>query len=205
VWFAYQVGRPDRKLGDRIEVRTAPSAALGEVEEMKRSIDVLERKSASLEAAVLESQHLALREGPPSEQGAEEVTEARSGLEMHRDLLVELDVTLQTDQGDPRQRNAVAASFRRELDTATLGRARVLDVECATAFCKATIEEDTSVDGELDTNAIIDATPFLNTEAMFDYERDGSLKRTIVYAAREGQSLPFAREAMAAGPDVGKN
>jgi hypothetical protein len=31
------------------------------------------------------------------------------------------------------------------------------------------------------------------------------LKRTVVYAAREGQALPLAFDALAAGPDVGKN
>ena len=78
---------------------------------------------------------------------------------------------------------------------------QVLEVECATAFCKATLEEDTSRQPELDTATLIDSTPFLKREAMFDYERDGSRKRTIIYAAREGQLLPIARDGAPAAGD----
>jgi hypothetical protein len=40
----------------------------------------------------------------------------------------------------------------------------------------------------------MDAAPSLKTEAMFDYQIEGTRKRTTVYAAREGQLLPISRQ-----------
>jgi len=69
----------------------------------------------------------------------------------------------------------------------------VVDLQCATDFCKAVLEEDISVQPAMNTSDIIDATPFLTREAMFDYENEGTRKRTLVYAALDGRSLPLDR------------
>jgi hypothetical protein len=114
-------------------------------------------------------------------------------MEVHRAELQELEVALVTAPADPRDARTAAKLFEGELSTATSGQARVTEVECAFALCKAVIEEDTSARQELDITALIDNTPFLQQEAMFDYQREGTRKRTIIYAARQGQSLAAAR------------
>jgi hypothetical protein len=169
-----------------------------EIANLKQAIALLERKSSALEQKSSTLEHkAALFEAnaadPAAEPEATTTADARSEAEMHEAELRELDTVLVTDQADPRDSRAAADTFGRELVAATAGQAQVLEVECVTSLCKAVVEEDTSVRPEMDTNVLIDNTPFLRREAMFGYERDGTRKRTIIYAAREGQSLAATR------------
>lgn len=182
--------------------RGAPDAraqsSSDEVADLKQAIALLQRKSSALEhqSAALEHQSAALEANVASRTAEPEATQPAnlpSDLEVHRAELQELDAALVTEQANPRDSRAAADSFSRELTAATAGQARITDVVCAVSLCKAVVHEDTSVRPEMDTNLLIDKTPFLKREAMFDYERDGVQKRTIIYAAREGQSLAAAR------------
>jgi len=103
------------------------------------------------------------------------------------------NVLLATDQGDVRDRRSAAEALKGQLSSAISERARVVEVECATALCKAVIEEDTGAHPEMDTSTLVESTPFLKREAMFGYEREGTRKRTVIYAARDGHSLAAAR------------
>jgi len=177
---------------------TPPSAepASAELDGIKRSIQALEQKNSVLQGALAAREAQVVGKPPaeaPESQPAEQVPQVpdhKAELERHKEELQELDVALASDQGDRRDRRAAAEVMRGELALATAGGAQIENVECATAFCKATIKEDTKDKPELDTGAIIEATPFLKVEAMFGYEREGSVKRTIVYAARNGFRLP---------------
>jgi hypothetical protein len=201
-WLVFGTSRSTPR-AERSAERTAAHGSPQELAELKAAVGQLDRRSRALEAAALATeQPVAQRqESPPAAPEAPAV-DPRSELEIQRDTLRELDVVLTTDPGDAQDRRSAADGFRRELVAAAGSRSQVLDVECATAFCKATLEEDTSLRPEMDTAALIDATPFLKREAMFDYEREGARKRTIIYAARDGRLLPIPREGVAPGDGV---
>jgi hypothetical protein len=203
VWLVAHFRQSDRAPQQRAAAESGAQVSSEELQNIKSAIKLLDRKSSVLEAAVTAPERLAGSEGTEAAEPVE-AEDTRSDLEIHRDVLRELDVVLAADQGELGDRRSSAETLRRELAAATRGQARILEAECATAFCKAVIEEDTSAHAEMDTNALIDATPFLKQEAMFDYEREGSTKRTIVYAAREGQSLSLARGLSTEMPGPGE-
>jgi hypothetical protein len=106
-------------------------------------------------------------------------------------MLRSFDDALVAGTGDARDHQATAEALRRELAQAGQDKASVVNVQCASAFCKATIEQDTAQGGApLDINAFLDAVPSLKTEAMFEYQNEGTRKRITIYAARAGQLLP---------------
>lgn len=193
LWFALR-GTESRPRAQARETTTAAGSSEQELANLKAAVGRLDRRSSALEAAALtERPAPQAAQAPPAASAAAPV-DPRSELEIQRDTLRELDVALTTDSGDARERRSTAEKMRGELSLAAGSRMQVVDVECATAFCKATLEEDTSRQPEMDTAALIAATPFLKREAMFDYERDGAHKRTIVYAARDNQRLPLSNE-----------
>jgi len=159
---------------------------------MKEAMIAINGKVASLEAA------LATRPaGASSENPAEPAKEQdmRTSAEIHTDTLRSFDAALAADRGDVRDKRATAERLNREIAANMPGNARVLEVDCATTFCKATIDQDTAAGGPpVDVTALIDNTPSLKTESMFDYQTVGTHKRVIVYSAREGQLLPMARK-----------
>jgi hypothetical protein len=169
-----------------------------ELANIKQALALLEQKSAALEhkSSTLEHKSSAL-EATVADQSASakaaEPIDTRTDQEIHRAVLTELDVLLATDQGDHRDRRSAADAFNGQLSSAISGKARVVEIECATALCKAVIEEDTGAQPEMDTSTLVDSTPFLKREAMFGYEREGTRKRTVIYAARDGHSLAAAR------------
>lgn len=173
-------------VGPRSEA-TAPDE---ELEQLKRSVSALQQKAVSLEGAVLDARRAALAASAQSAPQPQGPPDPKVDEEMHRERLADLDVALATDTGDARDRQVAARTFQGQLETATEGRARVVDVSCGTEFCKAKLEEDTKVAGELDTNVLVDKAPWVKAEAFFDYEWEGTLKRTIVYAVREGRRFP---------------
>lgn len=196
---AFTPDRPDRNKADREAV--AP-ASTEELRRIKASIGRLERTSSALKVALAAPEQrepeLAAQTAHETEAETTAAIEAatvdpEAEIEKHRAVLRDLDAALAKDAGDPLQRSASAAVFRDQLNAATQGRAQVVDMQCGSDFCKATLEEDTSVQPAMNTGDIIDATPFLREEAMFDYETDGARKRTFVYAALEGRALPFDR------------
>ena len=195
LWFALR-GAQSNHRGERRDATVVAQSSQNEEElaNLKAAIGRLDRRSSALEATALAPGQASGRPEPLPAASAAPATDPRSELEIQRDTLRELDVALTTDRGDAQDRRLTADRMRRELATAAGTRMQILDVECGTAFCKATLEEDTSRQSEMDTATLIDSTPFLKREAMFDYERDGGRKRTIVYAARDGQTLPVGRE-----------
>jgi len=201
LWFALR-GSESRPRAQPREATTVAQNSQEELANLKAAVGRLDRRSSALEAAALATEPSAPErpQAPPVASVVPPV-DPRSELEIQRDTLRELDVALTTDSGDARDRRSTADKMRRELATAAGTRMQILDVECATAFCKATLEEDTSLRPEMDTATLIDSTPFLKREAMFDYEREGARKRTIVYAARDDQRLPIPREAAAPARD----
>ena len=178
----------------------APAGERGasELASIKQALTLLQQKSSALEqkSSALEHKSSAL-EATVADQSASvngaESTDTRTDQEIHQAVLTELDVSLATDQGDPRDRRAAADALNGQLSSAISGKARVVEIECATALCKAVIEEDIRAQPEMDTSALVDSTPFLKREAMFGYEREGTRKRTVIYAARDGHSLAAAR------------
>ena len=71
-----------------------------------------------------------------------------------------------------------------------------MGISCAATFCRVTIEEDTSVSPPLEVAALSDKAPSLKQDTMFNYEEYGSLRRTIMYVARQGQTLPVAHQPL---------
>ena len=198
-WFGVRAAtpaHPTRSKGDR---ETIAPASAEELEQMKASIQRLERTSSAMKVALTAPQGHALAPEDEAEPAPEtapaeaENVDPQAEIAKHRDVLRDLDAALATDEGNLAQRHASAAAFREQLDTATQGRAKVVDLECASDFCKAVLEEDTSAQPAMNMSDVIDKTPFLSEEAMFDYETEGARKRTFVYAALEGRSLPFDR------------
>jgi hypothetical protein len=55
------------------------------------------------------------------------------------------------------------------------------------------LDVETGAQPEMATSTLVDSTPFSKREAMFGYEREGTRKRTVIYAARDGHSLAAAR------------
>jgi hypothetical protein len=197
LWFGLRSSE-SKPREERGQASTADKKSKEELANLKAAVGRLDRRSSALEAAALATaqpspEHLEA----PSAPSAAPPADPRSELEIQRDTLRELDAALTTDSGDAGARRSTADKMTRELSAAAGKRMQVVEVECATAFCKATLEEDTSLQPEMDTTALIDATPFLKREAMFDYEREGTRKRTIIYAARDGQQLPLPRQATA--------
>lgn len=202
-WLTVRAMTPDRpaRNKDKGDDEAVATASAEEIAKLKASISRLERTSSALKVAVAASEREGSEDDPaaPAAEAAaqappEAAVDPAAELAKHREVLRDLDVALAKDQGNLVQRNESAATFREQLDNATKGKARVVDLQCATDFCKAVLEEDTSVQPAMNTSEIIDATPFLAQEAMFDYETEGTRKRTLVYAALDGRSLPFDRE-----------
>jgi hypothetical protein len=179
---------------------TESAIASDDIDGLRAAVARLDRRSSALEAAAMVLQRADQPSQPEQPTPPAETEDPRSEIERHREALGKLDAALAADHGDPGARRSSVEAMRKQLTAATEGRARIVTVECATAFCKAAFEEDTSAHPELDTGALIDATPLLKQEAMFDYERVASIKRTTVYAALEGQSLAAARGIVTADP-----
>jgi hypothetical protein len=197
--LAFQLSSNASPRSPRPLERNAPAQASSpELTKLEQAIARLERKSSALErkSSALELKSAALEMSAADKdagQDSRQLAERPSDIELHRAELQELEVALVTAAADARDSRATAEMFEGELATATSGQARVVAVQCAAAFCKAVIEEDTSLRPEMDTATLVDNTPFLKEEAMFDYQREGTRKRTIIYAARQGQSLAAAR------------
>lgn len=161
---------------------------------IESALGELDRRSVALEHAVQVATNAAASAGAARPEPAAPLEDKRSELEIQRDTLRDLDVVLATTKTNGTEERRAADTLRGELALAGAGHGRVSEVECATAFCKATFEEDIRSQPELDTNALIEKSSFLKREAMFDYVREGGIKRTIVYTAREGQMLPLPRD-----------
>ena len=172
------------------------------VEDLRRLKDrliALDSKVTALELA------LAASVGAGSVIGAAPATaptpvkakDSRSPAELHQDTLRRFDDNLASDRGDERDRRTTADGLKRAIAEATQGKGQVMEVVCTGAFCRTTIEQDITASPPLDVGALQDAVPALRTESMFDYQTEGTRRRTIVYAAREGQLLPQERPAIA--------
>lgn len=164
-----------------------------ELEELRRAVSALESRVARRDAPAQEEAAVQADEVPEEATEVEDPMSFESEMEKHREVLTSFDVALAEDDGDMEDRAAAASNMERDLTTSIGDDARVIDVKCGATFCKATLEEDTEGRTELDTAALVDAASSLRYEAMFDYQREGSIKRTIIYAAREGQLLPMER------------
>lgn len=184
--------------------RETPQVSREELRRIEAVMIALDRRIGLLEAA---------RASQPVDKGSEVTLptpkeskdkDTRSPAEVQKSLLRGFDAALAADHGDPRDRRASEESLRQQVGAATDGKTRAVTVACATQFCRITIEQDFAAgDQPLDVNAIMEKAPALRTESMFDYQTDGSHKRTIVYAAREGQLLPMERPNVAEAPGVG--
>lgn len=138
-----------------------------------------------------QTQLAAARVAPSAEVAPPKLEDNRTAAEIQQATLATLDAALAADHGDPREHAATAKTLSRDLTETAQGRARIVAVQCASAFCKAIIEQDTN--GQpLDMDAIL-AMPALKAETMLDYRTEGGRKRIYVYAAREGLTLPLPR------------
>jgi hypothetical protein len=172
---------------------TGPAADVSadELKTLRNAIATLDRRSTALAAAVLNPDRPSAAAAQPAPPPA---AAPKAPMDQHRETLRSFDAALSADQGDVPDRRATEETVRKELADSAKGHARVVTVACATAFCKAVLEEDTGVASPLDMTSLVEASPFLKTEAMFDYEIDGPRRRTIVYAARAGHALPMPRQ-----------
>lgn len=202
-WFTLRA-KPDRPDRSKADGEAGATVSAEELAKIKASIGRLERTSSALKVALAAPELEGRAAGDPVAPTTETEAEAPADsatvaadpgaeLEKHREVLRELDVALARDEGNLVHRHESAATFREQLDTATQGKARIVELQCASDFCKAVLEEDTSVQPAMKMSDVVDATPFLAQEAMFDYETEGARKRTFVYAALDGRSLPFDR------------
>jgi hypothetical protein len=188
-------GREARASGSASrEVAAAPTSSnADELESLKSAIRALDRRSAALEIQLAtERQVAAARVASSAEAAPAKVDDNRTAAEIKQDTLASLDAALTADRGDARDLSATARTLTRELTETAQGKAKIVGVQCASAFCKAVIEEDATSGQPLDMNAIL-ALPALKAETMLDYRTEGGRKRVTVYAAREGLTLPLPR------------
>lgn len=169
----------------------ADGVSAAELARLKNAIATLDRKSTALAAAMLNPDRpaAAATDLPPKPAAP-----AKGPMEQHRETLRTFDAALAADRGDAPDCRATEERVRKELTESAKGHASVVTVDCGTSFCKAVLEEDTGVATPLDMTSVVESSPFLKTEAMFDYQTDGPRRRTIVYAAREGRALPIPRQ-----------
>ena len=172
------------------ETEVAAAVSTEQLRNMETAIASLNRQSQALAAMVAAQSRVDRSEASGSPSPPEKPKETRSPAEVRREIISGLDAALVADGGNGADRRARADTVRHQLAEAARGKAQLTAVQCAATFCKATLEEDTSQAEPLDMNVLLEA-PAMKSEAMFDYEKTGTRKRTLVYVANAGQPLPF--------------
>lgn len=161
-----------------------------EIEQLKQAVSLLEHKSASMAMAISSAQ----REAEPSPKdnslpkAPPEAKDTRSPAELQQAEITELDVRFTAEKDGSRESLLAAQTMQAELRAAPLNGARITDVACSTSICRATLEQDVNAK-PVDMTALIESTPSVRRESMFDYAQEGTVKRVTIYSAREGQHL----------------
>jgi hypothetical protein len=179
----------------------ATTANAEELESLKNAVRALDRRAAALETQLAAARAAAAAGTAEAAPGPAKEWDKRSPAEIRRATLASLDAVLAADRGDARHHAATAETLSRALAEAAHGKVQIVGVQCTSSFCKAVFEWDTTSTQPLDMNAILEL-PALKTESMFDYQTEGGRKRTTVYAAREGQTLPLRRAPLPEGWEV---
>ena len=196
VWFGWSHRRPaDHGPGER---RGGPAveASAPELGELRERVRLLERQVLAMQAVLAQRGPVAMPRAEGRGAGAVPEGDVKPEEEIRKDMFQKFDELVVTDTADAAGRRSSEGTIRAELADALGGKARLVGISCAATFCRVTIEEDTSVSPPLEVAALSDKAPSLKQEAMFNYEEHGSLRRTIMYVARQGQTLPVAHQPL---------
>jgi len=169
-----------------VEPQPASTDQSLEIDRLKKAVTLLEHKSAALAVAVSSPQRDASLRPKDDEtpKPPPEVRAPRTAV----DEITALEDRFASEQDGSRDSQLVARTIHAELSAAPLRGARITGVACSSSLCRATLEQDANADA-LDMTALIDATPTVRRESMFDYSQEGSIKRVTIYSAREGHQL----------------
>lgn len=179
--------RPERA---QVQPQSVGADQSSEVERLKQAVNLLEHRSTALAAAISSAGRDAeLRyEGSELPKAPSEPKDTRSAEEVHQDEITALEIRFASEANGSRDSLLAARTMQAELSSAPLSGARVKDVACSTSLCRATLEQDASAK-PLDINALIQSTPTVRRESMFNYSEEGPIKRVTIYSAREGHQL----------------
>jgi hypothetical protein len=166
--------------------------------EVKEELRSVQHRLDALESSIAEREReRALARAVPSAAPSREADEKEAHLEITSAAAVrlvmfhKLDDLLVTETAGARDRRAAAIVVEGEVGSVLGDKARLVSVNCATAFCKVTIEEDTTtLHPPLEVASISDKAPSVRHETVYSYENEAGLKRTMMYVAREGYRLP---------------
>jgi hypothetical protein len=121
------------------------------------------------------------------------IAPARPEAEVRAEMFQTFDTLLANDTVDPAGRRQSEKTIGAELSQALPAQARS-GVNCASDFCRVVIDEDTSVPPLADVASLYEKAPSLARNTLFNYETAGTRKRTIMYVAREGHTLPVPQQ-----------
>jgi len=181
---------PARRESARAQPPLATSDPSLEINRLKQELTMLERRSAALAVAVSSAERgVAPRpRDNEAQQVSAEVKDTRSTAEIQHAEITALQVRFASEQDGSRESLVAAQTMQAELRAAPLGAARIKEVACSTSLCRATLEQDANAE-PMNMTALIESTPSVRRESMFDYDEDGSTKRVTIYSAREGHKL----------------
>lgn len=183
------VHNPTHRESARAQLPPASTDQSLEIDKLKQAVAMLEHKSAALALAVASPQREAERRPTDNELPTEQETkDTRSPAEIQQAEITELEVRFTAEKDGSRESLLAAQTMQAELRAAPLNGARITDVACSTSICRATLEQDVNAK-PVDMTALIESTPSVRRESMFDYAQEGTVKRVTIYSAREGQHL----------------
>jgi len=191
---------PARPRSQPIQPQSVATDQSAELDRLKQAVAMLEHKSAAL-AAVVSAPHQDPNQraaGDDLAKASPEPADTRSAAEMQRDVITELEARFESEKDGSRDSLLAAQTMQAELRAAPLGEARIKNVACSASLCRATLEQDVSAK-PLDMGALIQSTPTVRQQSMFDYDQEGSVKRVTIYSAREGYQLSSS-EPRSTGP-----
>jgi hypothetical protein len=122
---------------------------------------------------------------------------ARPKAEIRAEMFQAFDALLASDTVDPAGRRQSEKTIAAELSQSLPEKASS-GVNCASDFCRVVIDEDTSVPPLTDVSTLYEKAPSLARATLFNYETAGTRKKTIMYVAREGHSLPVPQQPVPA-------
>lgn len=184
---------PQRSASTRVEPHPTSREQSEELERLKQAVNLLERKSDALAAAITSTEREVERRAPVAEPAKEpaSVEPTRSAAEIVQDEITDVEVRFASEKDGSRESLLAARAMQAELGAAPVGAARVTGVVCSPSICRATLEQDVNAK-PLDMASLIEATPSVRRESMFNYEEEGAIKRVTIYSAREGHHLGSA-------------
>ena len=160
-----------------------------EIERLKQAVALLQQKSVVLAAAVAPADRAAEPRRTDDEPKAPApVKVTRSAEEIKQEGITQLEARFVAESDGSRDNLLATRTLETELGAAPLNGARIAQAACAASLCRTTLEHDVSATPP-DIAALIEATPSVRREALFDYTEEGSTKRVTIYSAREGHRL----------------